>query len=131
MPIMSNIVLDDSASAPQTFKPIRLVNNLATWRDTAAGALVLQPEITSDVRPASASNAGHKVTLKLVLPFTLTKGEDECCIPAGQTPTCQFKIETLVNGRADATTVANLVAFLQDVVQNSDYIDAVKGESWR
>jgi len=132
---MSNIVLNDATSptpVARTFYPISLVNNLGKWNNNASGTLATWPAITSSIRPAAASNGGHKTIWKIELPVQVTPDDGECCTPKGTPlPRNMVTIETLRANESSAQEISDLIAFLQGLVSNSQFVATVKGESLR
>lgn len=134
MPVMSNIVLDDAASPPvsHTFKPISLVNNLGKYSDNAAGTLAIWPRISCSVRPAANGNNGHKTIWKIELPFKTEQDDGQCCVPIGTTPPQNMvTIETLMSSASPLSEMDDIIAFLQGLVSNAQFLATASGESLR
>jgi len=134
MPSMANIVLNDATSptpVAHTFKPMSLVNNQGQYAETT-GALKTWNRIQCDIRPAAANNGGHRVTWKITQPIIVDPDAGECCTPKGTAvPANLVTVEFLRSSSSDDNAVADLLAFLKELVTNSQFVATSKGESLR
>lgn len=133
MALMDNIVLDDATTptpVSHTFKPMSNASNLSVWQDPAQTALIDRATISASVRPAAKDNGGHKVIWKITLPHPVT--DDGCCIPPGtQPPQSIATIEILHSKDATDAQFADLLAYLQGLVVDSQFVATANGESVR
>lgn len=133
MPVMANIVLHDAAGTPvaHTFKPMSLVNNAGQYAENV-GPLKGWNRINVDIRPAAATNGGHRVTWKITQPIIVEPETGECCTPQGATPPANLvTVEFLRSSSSDDTHVNDLLAFLEELVTNSQFVATASGESLR
>lgn len=134
MPQMANIVLNDATSptpVAHTFKPLSLVNNQGKYAETT-GALKGWNRIQCDIRPAAANNGGHRVTWKITQPILIDPDDGECCVPHGApVPANLVTVEFLRSNESDDQAVADLLAFLGDLITNSQFVATTQGESLR
>lgn len=134
MPVMQTIVLDDAQTTPveHSFDPMSLRNDLGTYTDKDGLAIQLRPSITISVRPGSKQNQGHKTVLKLVYPHAIDPLTGECCVPVGTpVPTSHFQIEFVRNNVSSEADFNNLLKFLQQVVNDTQFTATASGESLR
>jgi len=118
----ANFNLNDSSAAATTFTAMMKDGLLATWKDKSEETPALRPTITCGMRPAKGSSP-RKVTVKVILPFTHTLD--------GVTHTSQTSafLDVVVPEYADATNVADLLAFVSGVVlENQISGSATDGE---
>lgn len=129
MSTIANIVLKDGASTPakHTFVPVGSTGNVTTYSEIAVNPYSDRPNITATIRPASASNEGHKTRWRLALPHPLSN-EGGCCVDTSNPPVGWFTIETMVNKSLTADEINTLVAFLQNLVQETQFVETVKGQ---
>lgn len=98
MATIGNIVLEDGATSPasHTFVPVSSSNNVTVYSEIAVNPYSDRPNIAVTIRPASATNEGHKTRWRLALPHPLSN-EGGCCVDTSNPPVGWFTIETMVN----------------------------------
>lgn len=134
MPIMANIVLDDAQdpAVTHTFKPMSLRNDLGSYADSAVGAVKTWPTITISTRPASTANQGHKTIAKIVLPLAQEDDPSACCVPVGTPqPASIVSVEFLRHSTSSTIDAETLLAFLQQLVEDTQFTACALGESLR
>lgn len=133
MPTMQNIVLDDAATpaVPRTFKPMSLRNDVGTYQDDSSGRVSEWPTISIGTRPASKTNAGHKTTLKIVLPHPVDDSDGACCVDKNNVASSLVTVEFLRSSVATNDQINDLLKFLQQMVENGQFTATAKGESLR
>lgn len=129
---MQNIVLKDNATPTpnnHTYVPISLVNNRGVYRELA-GALINQSSIEVSTALATKTNSGSRAQWKLVLPHPLDP-EDACCNVNTPTPESWVSIQSFSSKLATVDEILDLVARLQDLVKDPQFIATLKGEGLR
>jgi len=132
MPTMANIVLEYPPETDNTFKPMSLVDNMGTYSNVIDGTVQSWPKITISVRPAQVSNNGHKVTLRVTLPLARMEDEGTCCVPRGTPlPANVVTIEFLRHNQSSQAAAEEILAYLQQVVNDTQFTACALGESLR
>lgn len=135
MPVMQPIVLKDAQTptpVSHSYDPMSLRNDLGTYVDKTGTNIRLRNTLTMSVRPATTSNQGHKVTVRLQQPLVTSPVDGECCTPQGAPiPHNQVVIEFLRNNTASDAQTNDLLAYLQDLVKDPQFVAVARGESLR
>jgi hypothetical protein len=134
MSAVANIVVNDGAATPvaHTFSPSRQSGDLFAWTDRSAGVVSGFNQLSVLTRYAAPSNAGQRVTVKLLMPtLAVTSAASGSGVQPNPTAayTGTFTAEWLIPNAADqnarnnyAAFAANLLAntFIQGMVKNLD-----------
>lgn len=114
----ANFDLTDSSAATATFTAMTNEGLLCTWKDKSAAVPSLRPVVTCGMRKAKGSTP-RKVTVKVILPYTHTLDSVEY---RGETSAF---IDFIVPETADATDVADLLAFVGGAIGQAQISSAV------
>jgi len=115
----ANFDLTDSSAATVTFTAMTNEGLLCTWKDKSAVLPSLRPVVTCGMRKAKGSTP-RKVTVKVILPYTHTVDSVEY---KGETSAF---IDFIVPETADATDVADLLAFVGGAISEGQLSAAIK-----
>nr|URG16522.1 MAG: coat protein [Leviviridae sp.] len=131
MAAVANIVINDGAATPvaHTFAPSRQSGDLFEWNDRAAGVAAGFNKISVLTRYGTSSNAGQRVTLKVIAPTLAvtapTSGSGVQPNPVAAY-TALATIEFLIPNASDAAARANIHAFVKNLVATTFVENMIK-----
>ena len=135
MPQMATIVLKDAFPGKPNdhfFEPSFIRGDTSEWTDRSPVVTAGYRRLTAKFRPGTMSNSGHKVMVRLVDP-TLAVTSPNSATGIQPNPTVAYSnfVELTVGtaNAANSQTKKDLVAYLQSLVFDPQFIDWVEKSS--
>lgn len=121
MSAVNNIVIKDGAATPadHTFAPSRQSGDMFVWTDRAAGVAAGFNTISVLTRYGASSNAGQRVTMKVVAPtLAVTSPSSGSGVQPNPTAAYQtlFSCEFLLPNATDLAARKNIYAFAKNLL---------------
>lgn len=130
MATLASMTLEDGQDTPveHTFAPALRSGNLIEWQDRSPGVFAGFNRISLDTRPITSRGGMYRATLKVVAP-TLAVTSPQGGTGVQPNPTAAYHTESILQfiipAASDATARSNALAYIRNLLDNQQIIDAV------